>query len=216
MSHLRRCLPVLVVLLALAPEAGAATKTTCTSKLSATQVTVGQSARLTGRVKPHTARAVRLQLKQGKRWSTAARKHAARTGRFGFTLPTGSVASLTLRVYVPKTKSAKAAACSAVKLAVTAKGGGGGGGDGTGTGGGDGTGTGGGQVQAAPAFLAVYALASDQTADPDHVAAMRWTIDQVDGWYGTQTTGGVVPRWTRGDDGKVDVVTLKLDHSVAD
>src|SRR4051794_21897152 len=196
MSHARRLLPVLMVL-ALAPPAGAAPRTSCTSKLSAPQVTAGQAAKLSGRVTPHAARPVRLELRQGKRWTAAARKRSGRTGRFSFTLPTQAAATLTLRVAVPRTSRAKAGVCRAVILRIVPKGGGGG-------------------VQAKSEFLAVYALASDQTAQDGKLAAIRSTIDAVDGWFGTQTTGNVVPRWTRDKDGTVEVVTLTLAHSVSD
>src|SRR4051812_34878949 len=195
MSHARRLLPVLMVL-ALAPPAGAAPRTSCTSKLSAPQVTAGQAAKLSGRVTPHAARPVRLELRQGKRWTAAARKRSGRTGRFSFTLPTQAAATLTLRVAVPRTSRAQAGVCRAVILRIVPKGGGGG-------------------VQAKSEFLAVYALASDQTAQDGKLAAIRSTIDAVDGWFGTQTTGNVVPRWTR-TNGTVDVVTLTLAHTVAD
>src|SRR3954471_12595522 len=134
MSHVRRCLPALLVL-ALAPQAGAATRTSCTSKLSATQVTVGQAAKLTGRVTPRAARAVRLELRQGKRWTAAARKRSARSGRFSFALPTSAAATLVLRVTVPKTKTAKGATCRALTLVIAPPGDSTGGG-GTTTGGG--------------------------------------------------------------------------------
>ena len=44
-------------------------------------------------------------------------------------------------------------------------------------------------------FRAVYALASDQTETPGYVAGIAATIDAVDGWFATQTFGGVMPRW---------------------
>src|SRR4051794_26329121 len=141
MSHSRRGLPVVLLVLAVTPSAGAAVRTHCTSKLSAPQVTVGQAAKLTGRVTPHTARQVRLDFRQGTRWTPAVRKTSTRTGRFSFALPTGSAGSLTMRVAVPRTRRAKAAVCGAVTLIVAPKGGG---------------------VQAKSEFLAVYALASDQ------------------------------------------------------
>jgi len=66
-----------------------------------------------------------------------------------------------------------------------------------------------------PSFQAIYALAADQTAAPGKIAAIRATIEAVDGWFATQTTGGVVPRWVRGRDGSATVLTIRLAQTVA-
>lgn len=196
---MKRCVPALLALLAFVPSAGAAATSRCTSKLSAAQVTLGDAAKLTGRVAPHTARRVRLEVRQGKRWRVAARRRSAHNGRFSFPLPTGTAATLRLRVVVPKTSAAKRATCRVLVIVISPKDGGGAG-----------------KIEAAPEFVAIYALASDQTEDPNKVAAIRATIEAVDGWFGSQTTGGVIPRWARGEDGAVDVIVIKLDHTVAD
>src|SRR4051812_47733584 len=117
MSHMpRRCVAALILLLGVAPGTAAAKPTRCTARLSATQVAVGGAAKLRGRVTPHAARRVRLELRQGKRWTVSARKRSARSGRFSFALPTGAAATLVLRVTVPKTKTAKGATCRALTL----------------------------------------------------------------------------------------------------
>src|SRR4051794_23312612 len=101
MSHVpRRCVAALIMLLAVAPGTAAAKPARCTAKLSAAEVTVGGAAQLRGRVTPHAARRVRLELRQGKRWTVSARRRSARSGRFSFALPTGAAATLVLRVVV--------------------------------------------------------------------------------------------------------------------
>jgi hypothetical protein len=65
-------------------------------------------------------------------------------------------------------------------------------------------------------FRVLYALASDQTAKPGQVAAIRATIDAVDGWYATQTTGNVRPRWVREPGGAVAVSTITLANTAAE
>jgi hypothetical protein len=64
-------------------------------------------------------------------------------------------------------------------------------------------------------FRAIYGVAADQAEDPNHVAAIRHEIGQVNGWYATQTTGAVQPRWTRSA-GEVTVRTVRLSHNIAD
>ncbi|HEY6890842.1 MAG TPA: hypothetical protein VI300_23760, partial [Solirubrobacter sp.] len=65
-------------------------------------------------------------------------------------------------------------------------------------------------------FRAVYALASDQTETPGYVTAIVATINAVDGWFATQTFGGVMPRWIRDAGGAPQVTVVKLAKPAAD
>jgi len=61
----------------------------------------------------------------------------------------------------------------------------------------------------ANSFRAVYALASDQAEKPGYVAGIVATIDEINRWFATQTTGNVQPRWIR-DAGAPKVAVVKL------
>jgi hypothetical protein len=183
---------------AAAPAAGAATKTRCTSALSSAQTTVGTGVTLTGRVRPKRARPVRLQVRDGATWRTVARKRSSKAGRFALSVPAAAAGVLPVRAQVPAAKGARRANCATRTLTVTAA-------------------EGGSNQDAAPAhaWRAVYALASDQVADAGKPAAIAGTAGAVNGWFGTQTIGGVQPRWQRNADGTLAVTTVTLGHTVA-
>ncbi len=65
-------------------------------------------------------------------------------------------------------------------------------------------------------FRAVYALASDQAETPGYVAGIVSTINAVNGWFASQTFGGVMPRWMREAGGAPQVTVVKLARPVAD
>jgi hypothetical protein len=65
-------------------------------------------------------------------------------------------------------------------------------------------------------FRAVYALAADQAETPGYVAGIVATIDAVNAWFASQTTGGVMPRWIRDPAGAPQVRVVTLARTVSD
>jgi hypothetical protein len=70
-------------------------------------------------------------------------------------------------------------------------------------------------------FRGIHALASDQTADPKAVDAIRNDIKVVNAWFSSQTTNAAQPRWMRtanadGSTGDPIVATVHLAHTAAE
>lgn len=65
-------------------------------------------------------------------------------------------------------------------------------------------------------FRAVYALAADQTVTPRFAAGIVAAIKAVNGWFATQTFGGVQPRWLLDASGAPQVRVVTLPRTKAD
>lgn len=203
---------LVVALAAIVPaEASARRSSGCSVTVSPTTgVRVHDRLRIAIRVSPATRRPVLVQSRSGRRWSTLVTRTTSRTGRVTSNYRLFKAGTLRLRVKVPRTRRFAGVLCAgptlSVAQAVT--------------------------VPAAPrpevvapappapeiqpAFRVVYALASDQAeAAPKH-DAIRNTVEQVAGWFGTQTTGNVQPRFVRGDDKAVAIRVVKLPRSAAE
>jgi hypothetical protein len=181
------------VALSSATPAGAARTDSCTASSSRSTAAAGSTVVLAGTVSPGAFRPVQAQVRSGTVWTTAATATADALGHFSFTLTVPSTGPFVLRVNVPRTPLFLAVRCGPYSVAVTPPPG----------------------VSPGTSFRAVYALASDQTADPTAVAAITNEINQVNAWFGTQTQGNVQPRWIRSAGGAPTVTTVKLAHTAA-
>ncbi|MCW2991154.1 MAG: hypothetical protein JWM73_1748, partial [Solirubrobacterales bacterium] len=189
-----------LAVVAVAAPAEAARRTRCTSSLTSAQTTVGRSVLLKGTLLPGRARAVRLQARRAGAWKSLGSTRSSRAGRFTLSVPASAAGTLRVRAFAPAAKGYRSGACAARVVTIA-----------TSTAGGGSTNS----EAAAPAWRAVYALASDQTADAGKPAAIAGTIAAVDKWFATQTTGNVQPRWARDDGGAIAVTTVTLDHTAA-
>jgi hypothetical protein len=186
-------------------------------------VDMGKAFALTGKLKPKAARAVKAQLRVGKRWRVVSSKRSAkRTGAFRLKVQSaGAAGPMTLRAYAPRTSRFAAAACRSVKVTVMAP---------------DGSMGPASNPMPQPmsgptapdpppskgpgpanSFRAVYALASGQVATAGEIPAIVNDINVVNGWYATQTNNSVQPRWVRdkkpdGSLGDPTVITVTLSH----
>ena len=194
-------------------------RTTCTLTAAPSSAATGMTVPFRGKVGPRRVRKVLLQQRVGKRWMPRATAKSSRRGAFAFKVKLNTAGTAKWRVLVAKTSRFKGATCSSVNVTVTT---------GTGStemgndmpGGTTGPGTGGPTdpptdppatgTQAPNTFRAIYAVASDETPIAGRTAAIAANIKAVNGWYASQTTGNVQPRWIRSSDGEIAVTTVKL------
>jgi hypothetical protein len=206
-SHL--LLAPLLGLIFCAPSAGSASAlrgaTTCKVRPSSNKVLVDQAVAVTGTLYPPKARPVLLGAGGNGSWLTYAQGTATRAGVFRVRASFAFPASLRLAIYAPRFNGAAAISCPPFWLEVLAR-------------------------PSQPAlpvrpsransFRAVYALASDQTADRSEVSGIVHVIKVVNDWFAIQTRGSVLPRWVRarnpdGSAGDPVVTTVRLRHTVA-
>lgn len=206
---------------ALAPSTALAAPAKTRVLLAAPAATVDAGAALTvtGTLTPRARRSVQLQVAQGpRRWRTLATTTSTRrTGQF--TLRTTALrtpGTAVLRVRAPRTSRARTGLSTRFSVTVQTPGATAPGGTTPGATTSPGAITPAGTPTptptpaARPAFRVLSVTASDQPADPAKPAAIRNTLAAVDGWYATQTIGGVRPRWVRDGAGAVVVQAVQL------
>lgn len=234
MSVPRPCvvlLSCLLVLGAAAPASAARAKRPCVSALSERSPVVGAPASISGSVSPAVRRSVRLERRAGRRWVAVKTVRTSPKGAFRFAVPTARPGVVVLRVVAPARGKRRKLACSSLSVTVrpaalpaTAP-----------ASGGATPGAAPGTSQTTPlapdpevtspppappqpgpgdSFRAIYGVAADQAIDPDHVAAIRHEIGEVNAWYSRETIGGVQPRWMR-TSGVVDVEVVRLRNNAA-
>ncbi|CAA9517033.1 MAG: hypothetical protein AVDCRST_MAG85-2677 [uncultured Solirubrobacteraceae bacterium] len=217
-------LSCLLVLGAAAPASAAGAKRACSSSASNRVPVAGSAVAITGTLSSSVRRKVRLERRVGRRWVAVKTVTSSRRGAFRFAAPTAKPGSVVLRVVAPARGRRRKLTCASVNLTIRPAG----------------PETAPGASAPAPAppgpsappapadpappappkpgpgdsFRAIYGVAADQAVDPNHVAAIRHEIGQVNGWYAKQTVGSVQPRWMR-TNGVVDVEIVRLGKTAA-
>lgn len=214
---------------AVAPPASAA-KPAVRITVAPHRVAVGDRLSVTARI-AHGAKGQRATLQIRTRgWHTLATKKVKRNGasRLRFAVTAHLVGTFDVRVRLARHGRVRAAVSrpKVVRMiddtsSSPGSGTGSGWDPGAGSGGDTGGDTGGwtdvngGVDTATGSFRAVYAVASDQTPTSGHLAAIAAEADVVDGWFLTQTTPRVQPRWVRTDTGEVAVDQVTLPRTTA-
>lgn len=178
-----------------------------------TTLTAGTTLTITGSLTPLARRTVQLQAQRtaGVWTNLATATSARRTGRFTLrTTKLRTPGTVVLRVRARRTTRARTGVSSTFTITVTAPGS-------TPTTPPAQTPTPGPTPTPIPttsatrnAFRILSVTAADQSADPAHPAAIRNTVSAAEGWFATQTTGGVRPRWQRDAAGAVSVQLVQL------
>jgi hypothetical protein len=183
----------------------------CTLVTKARTVTRSHVFTLKGIVRPKIPRRVALQMRRSHKWIAKARTTSTKSGGFRLRVPTGRVGLFTLRAFAPRSHGIASAACPTITITVKAPGGAPGTDPPPSSGG----------PKPGNSFRAIYAVAADQSAKPDEIAAIVNDTDVVDAWFGGQTNNGVQPRWIRsknadGSRGAPVVETVSLPRTAAE
>ncbi len=202
---------VIGLLVAPGPQLGAAqaaaAKPRVTLTVSAGQVTAGSVVTLgVGVRRGVRGQRVRVQQWEAGSWRTVAQRRLNKKGRLAANVPVplGTPGGVDFRVRIARSGRAKAVASAPVRV----------------------------QVIRPPSysppplppvetgwFQAVYAVPADQPVDSPAVEAHRAkiakTVDEVNGWFTTQTIGGVVPRFLENAGGEVAVRVIQLPLTTA-
>jgi hypothetical protein len=149
-----------------------------------------------GKVKPHAARSIKLQVRPSGKWTTVGQTQSSDRGKFTLTFTPSAAGTYSVRVRAPKTKDLKSAKSDVQTLKV--------------------------EQQSGPApggaysFQALYLVPSDKSPIADEPAAISNEITQVNGWFDSQTVDGTHPRFNLDSAGAPSVVTVSMPHTAAE